>query len=320
MNRIIGNIYLSSIELLNDVESLKQQKISHILSVVPGDIPNTKDFHHEQISINDDDQSIILSHFQKSFEFINSCLYPNTNEDQINVKTPHSGSILIHCHEGMSRSVSVLVGYLMKYYKLSLDQAIYAINRRKEIQINPWFYQQLELYQEIGCDLRHHSYKQFLIEANQGDYRKVLQLLDQSGASLHQQETTLQQDDTKTGLLRCKLCRHQLATTNHLIYHTPPDQDSHQSKFFKKQKNSKFVFSTANAATICSHYFINDPLQWMAPILAEQELEGKFSCPNDKCHNKIGGYSWKGSRCSCGKWIIPAFHLLTAKVDLINRT
>ncbi|CAI4383767.1 BAF_collapsed_G0031230.mRNA.1.CDS.1 [Saccharomyces cerevisiae] len=52
----------------------------------------------------------------------------------------------------------------------------------------------------------------------------------------------------------------------------------------------------------------------MQPELqGKQELEGKFSCPG--CSSKVGGYNWKGSRCSCGKWVIPAIHLQTSKVD-----
>ena len=55
----------------------------------------------------------------------------------------------------------------------------------------------------------------------------------------------------------------------------------------------------------------------MKQELDKAEMEGKFLCP--KCSSKVGGYSWRGSRCSCGKWMVPAIHLQEAKVDYIKR-
>ena len=30
---------------------------------------------------------------------------------------------------------------------------------------------------------------------------------------------------------------------------------------------------------------------------------------------KVGAYNWKGSRCSCRKWVTPAIHLQSNRVD-----
>ena len=54
----------------------------------------------------------------------------------------------------------------------------------------------------------------------------------------------------------------------------------------------------------------------MKQELDKAEMEGKFCAPNAP----LGwGYSWRGSRCSCGKWMVPAIHLQEAKVDYIKR-
>lgn len=61
-----------------------------------------------------------------------------------------------------------------------------------------------------------------------------------------------------------------------------------------------------------------EPLDWMKDELEKTEIEGRFNCPNDKCGAKIGGYDWRGSRCSCGKWVIPGIHLQIARVDEVK--
>jgi dual specificity phosphatase 12 len=51
----------------------------------------------------------------------------------------------------------------------------------------------------------------------------------------------------------------------------------------------------------------------MRPELEQGKLEGRIECP--KCNTNVGKYSWKGMRCSCGAWVVPAISLARAKVD-----
>ena len=80
----------------------------------------------------------------------------------------------------------------------------------------------------------------------------------------------------------------------------------------------------------CTSLFLEEPLEWMRDGLGfastsdksegdEEEAEasipsGKLYCP--KCKNKIGSFDWAGSKCSCGKWITPAFQIQKNRVDL----
>lgn len=93
---------------------------------------------------------------------------------------------------------------------------------------------------------------------------------------------------TKMASYRCKGCSTILASSPSLVRHQP-----------------------ANKGT-CQHYFL-EPVEWMRPQLELGELEGKLTCP--KCSKKVGSYLWQGSKCSCGKWVIPSFKLSKAKVD-----
>ncbi|KAK6463147.1 Yvh1 dual specificity phosphatase [Scheffersomyces coipomensis] len=313
--RILGGIYLSSIEPINNNIDLKSEyNITHILSVLPGPIPNTyksPNYHHKQIEITDEETSNILQYFDDALSFISDAI-------------KEKGNVLVHCAQGSSRSVIIVMAYLMKYYKLKLDQSLYAIRRKftdGESLINPnsEFIRQLELYAEMGfkLDFNNVNYKQYVIDLNLK--------LDPSGHSLQQlnlfptTSTTTEDDNTTTtppSDLRCKRCRQILSKSNQIEYHDAPDSDSRQSQFIKTAPNSRRIIKVQEASLNCSHFFLIEPLNWMKPELERGDIEGKFQCP--KCSAKVGGYSWKGSRCSCGKWMVPAIHLQTAKVDDIK--
>lgn len=113
--------------------------------------------------------------------------------------------------------------------------------------------------------------------------------------------------------VRCKKCRTQLALSTSFIPHDPPSKESTEGHFIRRAAGSHRIIDIQESQSQCSHFFV-EPLNWMKEELrGKQELEGKFSCPG--CNSKVGGYNWKGSRCSCGKWVIPAIHLQSNKVD-----
>lgn len=284
-----------------DETSLATNSISHVLSILPGDLSIPSQYTHLQIQLTDEATSNLLAILPAAFSFINKCLY-DTEDETINVKAPHKNTIVIHCHEGLSRSPSVLICYLIKYYKLSLKQLMHAIKRKTgDLNINEGFMRQLELFEQIKGDLNDDKYRNFLMEFSKDIKQDLAQLNEQ----------LLPEEVHETGFLRCKICREPLARSSQMLAHTKPDETSHQSLFYKKSGN--YIYARLKASDSCSHYFLKDPLKWMN---LTDELEGRLDCV--KCHAKIGGYSWRGSRCSCGKWIIPSFHLLISKVDYVR--
>lgn len=313
--RILGGIYLLSIEPVNDgVDFKAKHGITHIISVVPGPLPShiTSQYTHLQISITDEDTTNLLEHLPNAIDFINSALFPPGTDAS---SKKHNGEILIHCAQGKSRSVSVVVAYLMKTYNLSYSQALHAVTRKvADAEPNVGFAEQLEIYKQMGCtvDKTLPEYRKFVVNNS-------LQV-DPSGGLLPHLEiynTKKAADTTPASLrLRCKKCRHTLATLEDIEPHDAPDRDSQQSKFIRRVPNRRRIISLQDGADSCSHYFMGEPVEWMSGELVKQELEGKFACP--KCDAKVGGYNWKGSRCSCGKWMIPALHLQLAKVDAMR--
>ncbi|KAH8928285.1 hypothetical protein BT69DRAFT_578976 [Atractiella rhizophila] len=70
------------------------------------------------------------------------------------------------------------------------------------------------------------------------------------------------------------------------------------------------------SSTLCTSYFLEPfTLSWMDSELEEGKLTGKLICANEKCKAKVGHYDWKGSRCSCGCWIVPGFLIGASRVD-----
>ncbi|SMN22606.1 similar to Saccharomyces cerevisiae YIR026C YVH1 Protein phosphatase involved in vegetative growth at low temperatures, sporulation, and glycogen accumulation [Maudiozyma saulgeensis] len=329
VSRILGNIYISGIQPIVDHAPLKAQYgITHILSVIRFNIiPEylvRKGYTLKNISIDDIPQENILQYFNETNKFIDECLFPNELEYDPNLvsfkKKAQKNGILIHCQAGESRSVAFVTAYLMYRYGLKLNQALYAIKRKRpSVKPNDGFLKQLKLYESMGSPQ--------IIDYSNDKLYKIWKLENMSLQENFQIEKNfykegndedlelkkLNNDDLKNvTVVRCKKCRHRLALSTSFIPHIPPSKDSSESHFIRKAANSNRVIDIQESQDTCSHYFM-EPLKWMEPELSKQELEGKLTCPN--CEMKVGAYNWKGSRCSCGKWVTPAIHLQSNRVD-----
>lgn len=110
--------------------------------------------------------------------------------------------------------------------------------------------------------------------------------------------------------IKCRKCRHVLATTPFILEHLPPphrDPSSHQEAR---------TDGTPLPPPQCAHVFLH-PLSWMREVLSESKMEGRLTCPNRKCGTNIGKFAWTGLRCSCGGWVTPGFGINRTKVDEI---
>ncbi len=56
--------------------------------------------------------------------------------------------VLVHCKAGMSRSVSVVLAYLMRMHGWSLERAVQEVSPRRCIHPNPGFVRQLMMFRE----------------------------------------------------------------------------------------------------------------------------------------------------------------------------
>lgn len=108
--------------------------------------------------------------------------------------------------------------------------------------------------------------------------------------------------------IKCRKCRHVLATTPFILEHQPPP---HRDPALDR---SIPIGETPLPSSQCGHIFLH-PLSWMKEVLGEGLMEGRLTCPSKKCGTNIGKFAWTGLRCSCGGWVTPGFALIRTKVD-----
>ncbi len=139
---VYPNIFLGSIFAANNKKWLKDNNITYILSLVnPG---NKIDGINYQIynKINDTPEQDILHIFGECFKFIDNALINNSK-------------ILIHCYAGISRSATILIGYLIYKLNMSFDDiSNHIIKKRKIVHPNYGFYQQLKKFETMNINKR----------------------------------------------------------------------------------------------------------------------------------------------------------------------
>ncbi|XP_043099454.1 dual specificity protein phosphatase 19b [Puntigrus tetrazona] len=128
-------LLLSSQDAAHDIDTLKKLKVTHVLNVAYGVENAFPDlFTYKTVTVLDLPETDITSYFPECFEFINEA-------------SQQGGVVLVHCNAGVSRSASVVIGFLMSQEKMTFDEAFGAVkNTRPYIQPNPGFMSQLKTY------------------------------------------------------------------------------------------------------------------------------------------------------------------------------
>lgn len=132
MDLIIDNLYVGGIVAYGH---LKEYKIECILNCAieikhdKEDIEEMELFKYKHICMNDVVSEKLSKYIEDGMNFINECI---NKEKKI---------LLVHCMEGKSRSVSMILGYLMKYENWTLLKAYkHCKKQRKIIRPNKSFW------------------------------------------------------------------------------------------------------------------------------------------------------------------------------------
>lgn len=133
-----NELYLGSLEAAKNKEKLLELKITHILvaaSMLKCLYPS--EFKYYQLtSLEDTPNADIKRFFRDTSKFI---------EDVID----NGGRVYVHCHQGVSRSASVVIAFLMEFRGFSFDEAMtYVKARRPIVKPNDGFVKQLKEYEE----------------------------------------------------------------------------------------------------------------------------------------------------------------------------
>mmetsp|Transcript_1010 Transcript_1010/g.1287 ORF Transcript_1010/g.1287 Transcript_1010/m.1287 type:complete len:445 (-) Transcript_1010:182-1516(-) len=144
-SKILDFLYLGSKNTAKSKGLLKSLNIKYILNVTPprsvdpnAGCPNffekNREFTYKRVAIFDNRGESVLAHLPGCIAFMD--------------QGKHYGNVLVHCNKGVSRSTSMVLGYLMKRQGMSYDEALaYVKARRPEVQPNDAFEAQLRQYQ-----------------------------------------------------------------------------------------------------------------------------------------------------------------------------
>ena len=142
---IIDNIYIGDVLFSLDKEALKIYNITHILvcgkeieAVYPGE------FIYKHIPLYDSDYTNISKYFDECNQFIKDS---NADNKKIESSSSPRKNLFVHCGAGMSRSVSMVLAYLIGELGYGYGEALELIkSRRKIARPNQGFEKQLRNY------------------------------------------------------------------------------------------------------------------------------------------------------------------------------
>lgn len=128
-------LLLSSQDAAHDMETLQTHQVTHVLNVAYG-VPNPfpEQLIYKTLPILDIPDTNIIAFLEECNDFIEQA------RDQ-------NGVALVHCNAGVSRSASIVIGYLMTREGLSFRDAYDLVRSvRPSARPNAGFYQQLLHY------------------------------------------------------------------------------------------------------------------------------------------------------------------------------
>ena len=108
---IIPNLYLGNINHAKDLETLTSLDIKAIVQISDEEIaPRYPEcFQYYTVTFKDLETIDISKYLFSIIEFI--------------ARMIEKGNVFVHCNAGISRSVSVVIGYLIVYHEMSYDEA-----------------------------------------------------------------------------------------------------------------------------------------------------------------------------------------------------
>lgn len=137
IDRIIDNIFLGNWYDSIDEMKLKHNNIKCILTLNKNNVHTEANrdmfdrlgIRYKYVKIQDSPDENLLQHIDSSIRFIKKC----------------DDNVLVHCSMGISRSVGIVVAYLMKEKNMSYGKAIDYVRKRRPIaNPNYSFVQQLK--------------------------------------------------------------------------------------------------------------------------------------------------------------------------------
>eukprot|EP01120_Amphizonella_sp_Union-15-10_P013653 TRINITY_DN6385_c0_g1_i1.p1 TRINITY_DN6385_c0_g1~~TRINITY_DN6385_c0_g1_i1.p1 ORF type:complete len:162 (-),score=26.66 TRINITY_DN6385_c0_g1_i1:150-635(-) len=124
-------LFIGSKQARNEPIILKELGIAYVLDLSGFDNLEQDGFTYKNMQIKDKSSEDILSIFKECFQFINEAKDKGTK-------------VFVHCNQGISRSATILLAYLIEYEKMKLHEAwTFMKSKRRVIRPNDGFLGQL---------------------------------------------------------------------------------------------------------------------------------------------------------------------------------
>lgn len=143
LHQIIPNLFLGSFKDAKRLDVLKSHGVTHIINISDFDSSDKAEaeFKILRIRIPDIETERINVHFETTYKFI---------EDAFN----DNGVVFVHCTMGISRSVSIVVAYLMKKLGGDADKCLAIVKNTRRIACpNDAFMKQLRHFEATLSEL-----------------------------------------------------------------------------------------------------------------------------------------------------------------------
>ncbi|KAM4835676.1 dual specificity protein phosphatase 22 isoform 2-T2 [Thomomys bottae] len=148
MNKILSGLYIGNFKDARDMEQLSKNKVTHILSVHDSARPMLEGVKYLCIPAADSPSQNLTRHFKESIKFIHECRLQGEG-------------CLVHCLAGVSRSVTLVVAYIMVVTDFGWEDALHTVRAgRSCANPNLGFQRQLEEFEKYEVQ----QYRQWLKE------------------------------------------------------------------------------------------------------------------------------------------------------------
>ncbi|CAF1401445.1 unnamed protein product [Adineta ricciae] len=121
MTHIIDGLYIGSETNAKNLEELSSEQIRSIVNVT-SHVPlyHSEQFQYCHLPADDTQKQNLLEYFDQAYSFI--CKSLENNE-----------KVLVHCVAGISRSPAIVIGFLMRYAKMNMNDAYDFVKRKRSI-------------------------------------------------------------------------------------------------------------------------------------------------------------------------------------------
>ncbi|VDN97851.1 unnamed protein product [Rodentolepis nana] len=123
ISQILDFLYLGNSRDARNFESLKELGITHIINAtrdLPNYVEGNGDIKYLRVAVEDSGTADLTPYFTPTIEFID-------------VTVRAKGRVLVHCQEGVSRSASLVIAYIMAHSNLSLMRAFTVVSHARPI-------------------------------------------------------------------------------------------------------------------------------------------------------------------------------------------